>query len=173
MGFDHATAFYSAMPGGLQDMLIFGEEAGGDVRAMSLVHATRVLVIVTAAPFLMTALYGVDLTRPPGLSWRDLPPGEMALMLVAGPVGRKLAERVGMFGASILGPLILTAALSLSGLIFHRPPAELIWAAQFFIGLAVGAKYSGITGRELRVDFGAGLPSRRFSPSSPSASSRS
>lgn len=157
MGFDHATAFYSAMPGGLQDMLIFGEEAGGDVRAMSLVHATRVLVIVTAAPFLMTALYGVDLTRPPGLSWRDLPPGEVALMLVAGPVGWKLAERARMFGASILGPLILTAILSLSGLISHRPPAEMIWAAQFFIGLAVGAKYSGITGRELRVDVGAGL----------------
>ncbi|OYX40319.1 MAG: aminopeptidase [Rhodobacterales bacterium 32-67-9] len=157
MGFDHATAFYSAMPGGLQDMLIFGEEAGGDVRAMSLVHATRVLVIVTAAPFLMTAVYGVDLTRPPGLSWRDLPLAEMALMLVAGPVGWKLAERAGMFGASILGPLILTAALSLSGVIAHRPPAELIWAAQFFIGLAVGAKYSGITGRELRVDVGAGL----------------
>ncbi len=157
MGFDHATAFYSAMPGGLQDMLIFGEEAGGDVRAMSLVHATRVLVIVTAAPILMTVLYNADLTRPPGLSYRDLPVGEMVTMLIAGPVGWKLAERVGMFGASILGPLILTAGLSLSGLVTHRPPAELIWASQFFIGIAVGAKYSGITGRELRVDVGAGL----------------
>ncbi|WP_347313174.1 AbrB family transcriptional regulator [Defluviimonas sp. SAOS-178_SWC] len=157
MGFDHATAFYSAMPGGLQDMLIFGEEAGGDVRAMSLIHATRVLVIVTAAPFLMTAFYGADLTRSPGLSFRDLPYGEMALMLVAGPVGWKLAERAGMFGASILGPLILTAILTMSGFITHRPPAELLWAAQFFIGLTVGAKYSGITAQELRVDVGAGL----------------
>ena len=33
-GFDHATAWYAAMPGGLQDMLVFGEEAGGDVRAL-------------------------------------------------------------------------------------------------------------------------------------------
>lgn len=157
MGFDPPTAFYSAMPGGLQDMLVFGEEAGGDVRAMSLVHATRVLVIVTAAPFLMTMVYGADLTRPPGLRLAEVPVAELALMLLAGPVGWRLARAVRLFGASILGPLILTAALSLSGLITHRPPAEVIWAAQFFIGIAVGAKYSGITPRELRIDVGAGV----------------
>ena len=42
-------------------------------------------------------------------------------------------------------------------MIESRPPAEMIWAAQFFIGIAVGAKYSGITGRELRRDVTAGL----------------
>lgn len=157
MGFDHPTAFYSAMPGGLQDMLIFGEEAGGDVRAMSLVHATRVLVIVTAAPFLLTFVYGANLTRPPGVPFSDVPPNELALMVAAGLLGWKGAERIGLFGASILGPLILTAMLSLSGFINQRPPAEIIWAAQFFIGIAVGSKYAGITARELRVDVGAGF----------------
>lgn len=157
MGFDHPTAFYSAMPGGLQDMLIFGEEAGGDVRAMSLVHATRVLVIVTAAPFFLTWAYNADLTRPPGVPFSTIPWQQIVLMVGAGLIGWKLAERVGLFGASILGPLILTAVLSLAGVIHQRPPAEMIWAAQFFIGIAVGAKYSGITARELRVDVGAGV----------------
>jgi len=157
MGFDAPTAFYSAMPGGLQDMLVFGEEAGGDVRAMSLVHATRVLVIVTGAPFLMTMVYGADFARPPGLRLTEIPVTELAMILVAGPIGWQLAKAVRLFGASILGPLIVTAALSLSGLITHRPPAELIWAAQFFIGISLGAKYSGITHRELRVDVGAGI----------------
>lgn len=157
MGFDHPTAFYSAMPGGLQDMLVFGEQAGGDMRAMSLIHATRVLVIVTAAPFFLSWAYGADLTRPPGVPLTDVPVLQLALMLGAGVIGWKLAERVGLFGASILGPLLLTAALSLAGLIQQRPPAEMIWMAQFFIGIAVGAKYAGITARELRVDVGAGV----------------
>ena len=157
MGFDHPTAFYSAMPGGLQDMLIFGEEAGGDLRAMSLIHATRVLVLVSAAPFLLTLIYDLDLTSPPGAPASEVPLGELSLMVFAAIGGWKLAERVGLFGASILGPLIVTAGLSLSGLIHVRPPAEAIWAAQFFIGLSVGANYTGITGRELRVDVGAGL----------------
>ena len=156
-GFDHATAWYSAMPGGLQDMLVFGEEAGGDVRALSLIHATRVLVIVTVAPLILTMTWGVDLSQPPGTALRATDPAEVAIMVGAGLLGWKLAERLGLFGASILGPMVLTAALSLSGVIQHRPPAEMIQAAQFFIGIAVGVKYAGITLRELRVDVTAGL----------------
>ncbi|MDZ4134650.1 MAG: AbrB family transcriptional regulator, partial [Paracoccaceae bacterium] len=104
MGYDHPTAFYAAMPGGLQDMLIFGEEAGGNVRTMSLIHATRVLVIVTVAPFLLALLYDIDLGRAPGRPAADLPPGQIALMIATGIIGWKLAERIGLFGASILGP---------------------------------------------------------------------
>ncbi len=156
-GFDHATAWYAAMPGGLQDMLVFGEEAGGDVRALSLIHATRVLVIVTVAPLILTAYWGVDLSQPPGTPIRATDLTEVAIMVAAGVIGWKLAERLSLFGASILGPMILTAALSLSGVISHRPPAEMIQAAQFFIGIAVGVKYAGITLRELRVDVTAGV----------------
>lgn len=156
-GFDHPTAWYAAMPGGLQDMLVFGEEAGGDVRALSLIHATRVLVIVTVAPLLMHTLWGVDLSQPPGASISGSDPVQIAIMVAAGFFGWKIAERVGLFGASILGPMILTTILSLTGIIQNRPPAELIQAAQFFIGIAVGVKYVGITGRELRIDVTAGL----------------
>ena len=156
-GLDAPTAYYAAMPGGLQDMLIFGEEAGGNIRSMSLIHATRVLVIVTLAPFVLTMLYGLDLTAPPGSAAMSLPPTQLILMAIAALFGWQIAARIGLFGASILGPMILTAIFSLSGILTTRPPAELIWAAQFFIGLSVGAKYSGITALELRRDVGAGL----------------
>ena len=156
-GFDHPTAWYAAMPGGLQDMLVFGEEAGGDIRALSLIHATRVLVIVTVAPLIMTLYWSVDLSQPPGAPITSVAWDQIALMVGAGFLGWKIAERVGLFGASILGPMILTAALSLTGIIQTRPPAEIIQAAQFFIGIAVGVKYVGITGRELRIDVTAGL----------------
>ncbi len=156
-GMNHATAYYAAMPGGLQDMLVFGEEAGGDPRALSLIHATRVLVIVTVAPLVMAQYWGVNLNQPAGIPAANMAPQEIILMLAAGLIGWKLAERINMFGASILGPMLLAAALSLSGVITHRPPAEMIWAAQLFIGIAVGVKYVGITARELRVDVGAGL----------------
>jgi len=156
-GFDHPTAWYAAMPGGLQDMLVFGEEAGGDIRALSLIHATRILVIVTVAPLIMTLYWQVDLSQPPGAPMTSIPWQQIALIVAAGFAGWKIAERVGLFGASILGPMILTAGLSLAGIIQTRPPAEIIQAAQFFIGIAVGAKYAGITVRELRIDVTAGL----------------
>ncbi|WP_225029177.1 AbrB family transcriptional regulator [Xinfangfangia pollutisoli] len=156
-GFDHPTAWYAAMPGGLQDMLVFGAEAGGDLRALSLIHATRVLAIVTLAPILMHWLWAVDLTQAPGQPASSVGAEQIVILLVAGLVGWKAAERLGLFGASILGPMILAAILSLTGVIHARPPSEMIWAAQLFIGLSVGVKYTGITLREIRIDVGAGL----------------
>lgn len=156
-GFDHPTSYYAAMPGGLQDMLVFGEEAGGDVRALSLIHATRVLIIVTLLPMVFAFALGVDLTDPPGEPASAIPLHELIIMAVVAIAGWQGAKAVGMFGASILGPLILAAAVSLTDIIHHRPPAEAIYAAQFFIGFAVGVKYSGITWAELRKDVAAGV----------------
>ena len=157
LGFDAQTAWYAAMPGGLSDMLIFGQEAGADLRALSLIHATRVLVVVVAAPVILTGFYGADITGAVGAPARDLPPHEMVLMALAGLAGWKGAERVGLFGASILGPMLVTAALSLSGLIHTRPPGEAIIVAQLFIGVSIGAQYVGVTLRELRVFVLSGL----------------
>lgn len=156
-GFDFATSYYSAMPGGLQDMLLFGEEAGGDVRALSLIHATRVLAIVVTLPFILKGYWGVDLSNPPGVPAATLPLPQIAIMIFAGLAGWQIAKYVGLFGASILGPMILAAILALSGALQHRPPAEAIWAAQFFIGIVVGTKYSGVTGEEVRRDVVAAL----------------
>ena len=138
-------------------MLLFGEEAGADVRALSLIHATRVMVIVVALPFILKGYWGIDLNNPPGAPATTLPLSQLALMIFAGLVGWQIAKFMGLFGASILGPMIFAGILALSGLLQHRPPAEAIWAAQFFIGMAVGAKYSGVTGEEVRRDVAAAL----------------
>ncbi|MEN8742592.1 MAG: AbrB family transcriptional regulator [Phaeobacter gallaeciensis] len=156
-GFDFATSYYASMPGGLQDMLVFGEEAGGDVRALSLIHATRVMVIVVALPFLLTWVWEADLGNPPGAPAASIAPLQLGLMVFCGLAGWQIAKRVGMFGATILGPLLMAAALSLTGVLQHRPPAEAIWAAQFFIGMGVGSKYAGVTMAEVRTDVTAGL----------------
>ena len=156
-GFDFATSYYSAMPGGLQDMLAFGEEAGGDVRALSLIHATRVMVVVVALPFILQGYWGADLTNPPGAAASTIDLSQMLLMVFCGIAGWQGAKALGMFGASILGPLILAAIMALLGVLQHRPPAEAIWMAQFFIGMTVGTKYAGVTGAEVRKDVAAAL----------------
>jgi len=156
-GYDFATAYYSAMPGGLQDMLVFGEEAGGDARTLSLIHATRVLVIVVAVPFLLGSIWDADLGNPPGVPAATIPLEEILAMVACAAAGWWVAKRVGLLGASILGPLIITAAVTLTGFLHFRPPAEAIWAAQFFIGMTIGAKYAGISMQEVRNDLAAGF----------------
>lgn len=156
-GYDPATSYYSAMPGGLQDMAIFGEAAGGDVRALSLIHTTRVLVIVSAIPFLITWLWGLSLTGPPGAPASSVPPLQYGVMLICAAAGWWIGERVGLFGAPILGPLVVAAGAAMAGLLTHRPPAEAMWLAQFFLGLGIGVKYAGITVSEIRRCLAAAL----------------
>ena len=156
-GYDFPTAYYSSMPGGLQDMLVFGEEAGGNVRAMSLIHATRVLVIIIALPTLLTFIWGISLDKPPGDPIRNFEIEQLIILGICGIAGWKIASFWGMFGASILGPLILTAIASITGILHTRPPVEAIWAAQYFIALGIGVKYVGVTAQEIRKDILAGL----------------
>jgi membrane AbrB-like protein len=155
--YDFPTSYYATMPGGLQDMLVFGEEAGANVRTLSLIHATRVLVIVVALPALLHWIWQADLTNPPGVPAATISLMQLGIMVVCAIVGWRVAKRIGMFGASILGPLILAAIAALAGVLQHRPPVEAIWMAQFFIGMSVGVKYAGITMAEVRRDLVAGV----------------
>jgi len=148
--FDPVTAFYAAMPGGAADMTIFGQEAGANVRQLSLVHATRLLVIMIVAPIVLVHVYGVTLTHPVGQPASEIPLTEIAIMIAAGLVGWKGGERVGLFGAAILGPMIVAMILSLTGILHLRPPREALLAAQFLIGMGIGVSYVGVTLRELR-----------------------
>lgn len=150
LGYDPVTSWYAAMPGGLPDMVAFGKEAGGDARALALIHVTRMLIIVTLAPIILTLFYGASLSGALGEPARNLPTVELFLMAAAALIGWKVGERVGLFGASILGPMIITAALSLGGVIHSRPPVEAIVVAQLLIGLGIGVQYVGVTLRELR-----------------------
>ncbi|WP_209008209.1 AbrB family transcriptional regulator [Roseibium polysiphoniae] len=156
-GFDRPTAYYAAMPGGLQDMVIFGTEAGGNARSLSLVHATRILFIVTIAPVLLVNVYGAGLSHPLGEPVMGFPLSELLIMSLAAIVGWKGGERIGLFGASILGPMIVTAILSLTDVIHMRPPREAILAAQFLIGAGIGVHFVGMTLSEFRWIVSAGL----------------
>lgn len=149
-GFDQVTAYYAAMPGGAADMVLFGQEAGANTRQLSLVHVTRLLVIMVVAPIVLVNVYGVSLAHPVGDPASTFPLWELSLMIVAAVVGWKGGERIGLFGATIMGPLIVAAILSLVGLLHQRPPREALLAAQFLIGLGIGVSYVGVTAREIR-----------------------
>jgi len=149
-GFDHATSYYAAAPGGLQDMLVFGEAAGADPRALSLIHTTRVLIIVSLMPFLLTWIWGLSLSGMPGTPAADVPVIDLVLMVFAAAFGWWAGVRIGLFGAPILGPLIVSGALGLTDILHSRPPGEAMQFAQFFLGLGIGVKYTGITWAEIR-----------------------
>jgi membrane AbrB-like protein len=159
--FSHPTRFFSACPGGLNEMMIMGGAKGGDEAAIALVHGMRILTVVYVLPFSFRFLGGVDATAaraaaraaamPDAAGWAI-----MAACAVAGVWG---GRKLRIPAAVLVGPLLLSTAAHLSGLTDARPPASLINAAQVVIGCGVGCRFLGVTpgvfGRAIVVSLGS------------------
>lgn len=160
-GYSWPTAYFSASPGGLNEMVMIGGEMGGDERTISLIHACRVLFVVMTVPFIFTVLEGYDPgTRPPlGGAIGDIALVDLLILAASGVVGVFAARALRVPAANITGPMMLSAALHLAGLTDSRPPGDLVAIAQLVIGCAIGARFAGvpmaIIGRTLLIGFGA------------------
>jgi uncharacterized protein len=144
-GYDKATAYFSAMPGGLSEMILVGSAMGGDSRIISLTHASRILLVVLTLPFAFQLLTGYEPgTRPPvGLPLFELPPWDLAILSVGGAVGFVLARALRFPAAALLGPMLLSAGMHLAGWTAAKPPLEFVAAAQIVVGTAVGCRFAG------------------------------
>ncbi|MBD9638486.1 AbrB family transcriptional regulator [Ensifer sp. ENS07] len=60
--FDHTTAFFSAMPGGLVETVGLAAERGA-AWMTSLIHAARIFIVVLSMPFIIQLTTGEDIRR--------------------------------------------------------------------------------------------------------------
>ena len=150
-GYDRATAYFASMPGGLSEMMVMGDAMGGNGRTISLSHGTRILVAVFLIAFYFRLVEGVapvGLPVPAGpeaAAWSDI-----AALIACALVGYPAAWALRVPAAQLVGPMVLSAALHLSGLVAAHPPGEVIAAAQVVLGAAIGARFVGMALRELR-----------------------
>lgn len=144
-GYDLPTALFAATPGGITEMTLAGEATGGDVRVISLCHATRILMAVGTIPVYFRFVEGVAVPPlpPGGVSLTGIPMGEAALLAACAAIGLPLARRLKLPAAPLTGPMILSALLHGAGASSVAPPVELTAAAQVVIGTALGARYVG------------------------------
>ena len=57
-GYDRATAFYCSAPGGLMESIALGEEAGCDVRLLTMQQFTRIILTLSSVPILVSFWVG-------------------------------------------------------------------------------------------------------------------
>jgi uncharacterized protein len=145
--FDKATAFYSAMPGGFQDMVAMGEEAGAKIQKLALIHATRIIVLVFALPFLVTWIKGFEVHRNTIYVWPAYQ--DSLILIICGFMGWGIAKRLNVSGASIVGPMIASALVHYFGITTATPPKPLIDLAQLIIGIHIGCQYQGMKFKDM------------------------
>lgn len=161
-----ATAAFSGMPGGLSEMVVIGPALGADVRSVSLVHGTRLLVLIAVIPTVLSSLGLVAVAGGPArtldlgfhLSLFDL------LILTACGVGGSFLGKALRFPAAMLtGPLLLSAIVHITGLTSAHIPGLVLALAQVVIGASIGQHFAGVERKVLATGFALGAALTVFS----------
>ncbi len=149
--FDPVTAYFAGMPGGLVEMVVVGDERGGDARTIALVHSARILLVVLTLPFLVSAVGGVSLGARPagGPSLLDTPLVNEAWLLLTALAGAVLGHALRLPAKYLLGPMIASAIVHGVGLTDFTPPVEVVNAAQLVLGTTIGCRFLGTPPREI------------------------
>ncbi len=150
-GFDLPTAYFAGMPGGLVEMVIVGEDKGGDARTIALVHSARVLLVVLTLPFLVQIISETPLGARPQLGvsvfetpWRD----ELWLISTA-LAGALLGQVLRLPARLLLGPMLASAAVHVLGWTRFAPAVEFVNVAQLVLGTTIGCRFAGTAPREI------------------------
>jgi uncharacterized protein len=148
--FDRPTAFYAAVPGGLTDMTVMAEESGANVRAIILVQASRILVIVFALPLWLQWHDGLSVGQAFASRVRiwEIWPFDAVVMIAMGWGGWWLARRLGMAGAPIVGPMLVSGIAHALGYTATKVPLEVLVVAQISVGVMLGCQFRGLTLKE-------------------------
>lgn len=148
-GLDPVTAYFSAMPGGLIEMITLGSEEGGDERMIALIHAARIFLVVLTLPFLIETVTGVNIDRS-GVT--AAAPAAMMLddvlwfaVAVVGGVALGVAFRLP--ARFLLGPMLFSAGLHLAGVSDFELPAAALAGAQVVIGATIGCRFANASPR--------------------------
>lgn len=144
-GLPFQTVLMGSIPGGLSQMIIIAEETKGiDLTVVTFLQVSRLMMIIFCVPLLVfSPLFGGDKSSVtaavPGEVplWGDLFP-DVLLFAAVCVIVAYLANKIRFPSAYLLGPMIATAALHLSGV--HGPalPSAFLDVSQLLIGTYVG-----------------------------------
>ncbi|MDX1808224.1 MAG: AbrB family transcriptional regulator [Sulfurospirillaceae bacterium] len=145
LGLDRMTAFFSAMPGGILVMVSIGEEMGANVYKVTLMQATRLLLVIFSLPLIIKHWAHIDLssnvTFTPPL--RDVSLVDLALLAILGIVGVWISKKWKISGGNLLIPMVLSAVFYFNGWIVSKPPDEIIKLVQIILGSSIGFSFYG------------------------------
>lgn len=146
-GYDRATAFYSGTPGGLMESIMMGEAAGADIRILTAQQFLRIICVITLLPLGLSIWLGTPVGSSAGHSLSvDAAPvtaQNLVLIVLAALLGMALAQRVHLPAGHLVGPLLLAALATATGLMDLHLPYWLIAVAQLVIGVTLGLRFKG------------------------------
>lgn len=139
-GTDARTGYFSAVPGGVTVMTVLAHHAGASVPAVTLAQTLRMVCVVVIFPPVLVWLVphvpdpAFAVPRP------AVEAAGLAVMLASGGGFAWAISRIGLANPWMLGPCVMTIALSGFGLLPSGVPVWLVDAAQLGMGASLGVR---------------------------------
>jgi len=157
---DPVTAYYAAMPGGLNEMMIQGEEAGADGRKIALAHALRILLVILFVVAFFWVAMGVRTTGTSNWIALDaLTLWDYATLGACAFAGVWVGRWLRLPAAPVFGPMLLSGIAHLVGWVTVAPPSILVIIAQLVMGTVIGCRFIGSSLKDIRGDLVLGVAS--------------
>lgn len=136
-----ASAYFAAAIGGASEMALMAERNRAQVDRVASAHSLRVLIVVVLIPFAFQALgvHGADLAVK---ATRTVQPAGLAALLAATAAGGAVMWRLKVPNPWVLGALVVSMALTGSGLAWSAMPPPLASAAQLAIAVMLGVRFT-------------------------------
>lgn len=157
--YEKSDAYFASLPGGIIDSVALAEDAGADLRVVTAQHFIRIILVVCSVPLLFLVIQGNAVGSLAGetlataqYDWTDV-----ALVFGIALTGLTVGRLTRLPVSHMLGPLLLALTLSVTGVVTIDIPPWLSHLAQYMVGAALGAQFSGVSRRLLTRGLGMGL----------------
>lgn len=154
-GFDIRSATLASSPGHLSFILGLSSQKNVDLASISIIQSIRVMALTVVVPFavMMLGLGHIGGSAPrPVMSMLSL----LALAPAAVVIGLGLL-RVNFPAAFLLGGMVASTSVHVSGLVEGQIPPWLTMIAFAVMGAIIGSRFSNVSLGQLRRAAGAGL----------------
>ncbi|MEJ7838954.1 MAG: AbrB family transcriptional regulator [Thermomicrobiales bacterium] len=146
------TAQIGSIPGGAAGMIALSEDLGADSRLVAFMQYFRVVLVVVSISVLANWVHGDDelsairlATVAPDTDWRNT-----VLAIAVGGTGLWLGLRLRIPAGSMLGPLMIAAAVSSLNWEPIVLPAAVLPIAYLLLGTRIGARFDRELLRRIR-----------------------
>jgi len=149
-GYNRSTAFFCGAPGGLMESISMGEEAGCDIRILTVQQFLRIIFVIILVPILMSIWVGETLGSASGiklpvvysnLTWMQ----NYLIVLIIAILGLYIGPKLRLPAAHLMGPLLVAAAVNLAYTDPIYLPSFMIIISQVVVGVGLGSKFFGIS----------------------------
>lgn len=151
LGYDKITSYFSAMPGGLVEMIIIGRDMGADTVTITLAQSIRAIFVICSLPFLIEYLSNSPLSGLKSITepLSDITMMDFIFMIIIGVLGVFIGKKLKLFGAYMIGPMLVAIIFYLSDIIEVKPPDEFLEATQIILGVSIGIVFKGVDTKTL------------------------